>query len=75
MAKLIARHICTGSAGREDLERFLNSTLLDLSSSYPSYSSARSGNQPGGWAKVNGCAEGDREALWERHCQAGCGGR
>ena len=46
-----------------------------ISTSYPSYSSAWSGDKPGGRAEVNGCAEGDWEALWERHCQAWRRGR
>ena len=75
MAKLTVRHICTESAGQADLERFAHTLHLNLSHSYPSYSPAWSGNKPGGRAKVDGCAEGDWEALWERHCQAWRRGR
>ena len=58
MAKPTAKLICTGSDGQEDLERFAHSSL-ELSFSSPFYSLAWSGNQPGGRAKINGCAEGD----------------
>ena len=70
MEKQTARPICTGLAGREDSERFTNFSFFTFSSILHFLFSAWSGNQPGGRTQVDGCAEGDREALWERHCQA-----